>query len=81
MEKTKRTFDVSVIAERCKACYLCVAYCKKGVLRAADRPNKMGYFYAEKVPGAECSGCMVCTLVCPDLSIEVYGEQDIHERE
>jgi NAD-dependent dihydropyrimidine dehydrogenase PreA subunit len=22
----------------------------------------------------QCAGCMICTLVCPEVSIEVYDE-------
>ena len=74
MEKKKKKYSVKVISERCKGCTLCIDYCKTKALKLSDKPNKMGYLYAEADPQNECSGCMLCTLVCPDLEIEVYGE-------
>jgi 2-oxoglutarate ferredoxin oxidoreductase subunit delta len=72
MSKAKN--KVVVRTESCKSCGLCVAFCKKGVLQISEKLNKMGYYYIEPVEGAECSGCMSCTLICPDLALEVYSE-------
>lgn len=72
MSKTKN--KVVVRTEYCKGCGLCAAVCKKGVLQTSENLNKQGYYYMEPAEGAECTGCMSCTLVCPDLAIEVYSE-------
>jgi 2-oxoglutarate ferredoxin oxidoreductase subunit delta len=72
MSKTGNS--VVVRTEYCKGCTLCVEFCKKGVLRVSEKLNRQGYYYIEPVEGAECTGCMVCTLVCPDLALEVYSE-------
>jgi len=74
MKTTNKKFSIKVDAERCKGCNLCIEFCKKSVLKVSDNLNKMGYHYAEPDSSKECSGCMVCTMVCPDLAIEVYGE-------
>jgi 2-oxoglutarate ferredoxin oxidoreductase subunit delta len=71
MSKSKN--NVVIRTEYCKGCGLCVAYCKKEVLKPSENLNKLGYYYIEPAEGVECTGCMVCTLVCPDLAIEVYG--------
>ncbi len=71
MIKTKN--KVIVRADSCKGCGLCVEFCKKNVLRISDKLNKMGYYHIEPDADAECTGCMSCTLVCPDLALEVYS--------
>jgi len=70
----KKQCKVVVNESLCKGCNLCIEYCKKGALRSSKGLNKMGYHYAEQSDEAECIGCMVCTLVCPEVAIEVYGE-------
>ncbi len=71
---TRKKYDVIVKSEFCKGCHLCIEYCKSGKLVNSKKLNKMGYLYAEPAEDAKCTGCMVCTLVCPDLVIEVYDE-------
>ena len=71
---TKKQCKVVVNESLCKGCNLCIEYCKKGALRSSKGLNKMGYHYAEQSDEAECIGCMICTLVCPEVAIEVYGE-------
>jgi 2-oxoglutarate ferredoxin oxidoreductase subunit delta len=72
--KEKKTHQAVVKTEFCKGCNFCVEVCKPEVLRPSAHLNKMGYNYVEAVDDRECNGCMVCTLVCPDLVIEVYYE-------
>ncbi len=72
--KVKTASRVIVDMEKCKGCELCVHFCKKDALRVSEELNSHGYHYAEANPGGECTACMVCTLVCPDLAIEVYHE-------
>jgi 2-oxoglutarate ferredoxin oxidoreductase subunit delta len=74
MTKTKNNNTIILKSESCKGCGLCIEYCKNGKIAFSTRLNKMGYYYAEPVKDIECSGCMSCTLVCPDLVIEVYDE-------
>lgn len=77
--KTARKGRVVVKKEMCKGCMLCVEYCKRNVLRVSECFNKMGYHPAEADENAECTACMVCTLVCPEVAIEVYDEEDRSE--
>ena len=44
MVKTKNRVVVRI--DYCKGCELCIAYCKRGVLRSAEELNKQGYHYA-----------------------------------
>lgn len=70
----KAKCKVVVRGEYCKGCGLCITYCKNGVLIESQNLNMQGYHYAEPQEDRECSGCMICTIVCPEVSIEVYSE-------
>jgi 2-oxoglutarate ferredoxin oxidoreductase subunit delta len=54
----------------CKGCGICVAFCPKKVLEL-DEHNK-----ALAARLADCIGCRLCELRCPDLAIEVMVEED-----
>ncbi|MBN1497399.1 MAG: ferredoxin family protein [Spirochaetes bacterium] len=74
MNKTAVKHTVKINYDMCKGCGLCIAYCTKKVLKESEHLNKAGYHYAEPDDTAQCSGCMICTLVCPEVVIEVYDE-------
>ncbi len=74
MTKTKKKTKVSIKEEGCKGCELCVEFCKQNVLKPSNDLNNMGYHFVEVVDQEACTACMVCTLVCPDVIIEVYSE-------
>jgi 2-oxoglutarate ferredoxin oxidoreductase subunit delta len=61
---------VTLAAERCKGCTLCVPACPPGVLRMTEKRNALGYPLPELLPG--CTGCGACVLVCPDFCFDVY---------
>ena len=58
----------------CKACELCIDACSLKVIELAqDRFNSKGYHPAQMVAD-RCTGCAICTLVCPEAAITVYRE-------
>jgi 2-oxoglutarate ferredoxin oxidoreductase subunit delta len=63
---------VTIAAELCKGCELCVLACPIGNLSLSDRLNRNGYhpvvFTYEGTRGP-CSACGICYWVCPDFSI------------
>ncbi len=63
--------EVHVIAERCKECCYCIAYCPTQVLEYSTRINSKGYHYPVVVAGKEsaCVHCKFCDLICPELAI------------
>ncbi len=71
---TKVKCKVLVRSEYCKGCNLCIEYCKRAALKSSDKLNKAGYYPAVADEDKECTGCLVCTLVCPEVAIEVYRE-------
>lgn len=64
-------FKITVCAEKCKGCGLCVAACPKKLLRISEKSNKNGYFAAEIVDESACIGCASCAIMCPDCAIRV----------
>ncbi len=64
-------FRVSVVADRCKECGLCIAVCPKKVLVRSNKYNKYGFRYPEPARIEECIGCRLCEYNCPDFAIYV----------
>lgn len=64
---------VVVLAERCKGCELCIAYCPVEMLAWSSDYNAKGYRYPLIVAGKEdaCVACGYCQSVCPDFAIYI----------
>lgn len=63
---------IEVIAERCKACGLCVEACPKKILALSEEINSNGYHPVYCINMDECIACKSCATICPDLVITVY---------
>jgi 2-oxoglutarate ferredoxin oxidoreductase subunit delta len=64
--------EVIINIDRCKACGYCVSFCPKHVLVMSNELNARGVHYVTVNDAGECTGCMICGIVCPDVAIEVY---------
>jgi 2-oxoglutarate ferredoxin oxidoreductase subunit delta len=64
---------VTVDKERCKGCGLCVACCRKRVLRMSQKQetNKKGYNFVRIRSAKKCTGCANCAIICPETIIEI----------
>jgi 2-oxoglutarate ferredoxin oxidoreductase subunit delta len=69
-----KKFIIHIDERVCKGCGLCVEYCPRGVLKLADKMNQKGYNVAEVIDLANCTGCLLCEVGCPDFAI--YIEED-----
>jgi 2-oxoglutarate ferredoxin oxidoreductase subunit delta len=61
--------QVTVIAERCKGCQLCVEYCPRKVLQMSHAFNRKGYYYPVPEREDDCVNCHFCEIICPDFAI------------
>jgi len=64
---------VKVNKDRCKGCYLCLAYCPKGLLQKDSQLNLLGVqavIFKEDEKN-KCTGCSFCAIICPDCALEV----------
>ena len=62
---------ITVTAERCKGCNLCVVACPSDVLALQpQKVNQKGYNYAYMANPDNCIGCASCGIVCPDGCID-----------
>jgi 2-oxoglutarate ferredoxin oxidoreductase subunit delta len=63
---------VTIHAERCKACGLCVAHCPKQLLQAGPEMNDAGHHPVIQNRPEECNGCAICALICPDICFTIH---------
>ncbi|MCM8800784.1 MAG: 4Fe-4S dicluster domain-containing protein [Candidatus Omnitrophica bacterium] len=57
--------------DKCKGCLLCASFCPKGLIKKADKLNKLGLNPVE-FDAKGCLGCMQCAVICPDCCIRIY---------
>ena len=57
---------ISINREKCKGCLLCISFCPKGSLSVETKLNSKGLKPVKFKSDAECIGCVMCAVVCPD---------------
>ncbi len=63
---------IEVIEKYCKSCRLCISTCPRDVLQIGKKINEDGYEVVEMKEKAECIGCKMCAVMCPEAAIEVF---------
>jgi 2-oxoglutarate ferredoxin oxidoreductase subunit delta len=64
--------NVTIHAELCKGCSLCVAACPKKIVALDESViNKKGVHPAIVTDMAACTACTFCAIVCPDAVVTI----------
>jgi 2-oxoglutarate ferredoxin oxidoreductase subunit delta len=65
---------LTIDADRCKACGLCIDVCARHVL-ALDPVvvNALGYHPIRLTDPAGCTSCALCARICPDAVYTVFA--------
>ena len=79
--RTRRVVRITVDAEKCKACELCVKFCPQGYMRLAEATNRRGFHIAECADLEACTACAACATMCPETAIEITTEEQEGENE
>lgn len=69
MSAPRESFNIVVVAPRCKECSLCINLCPAGVLAKGDRVNSRGFRVTVPARVDRCVGCRLCERTCPDFAI------------
>ncbi|HIH98553.1 MAG TPA: 4Fe-4S dicluster domain-containing protein [Thermoplasmata archaeon] len=55
----------------CKGCRICLKVCPRRVFEVEDGVDRDGYQKMIVKRAEDCNYCMLCSLLCLDLAIEV----------
>ena len=65
---------LAIASERCKGCELCITACPHHVLALDEHVvNRLGYHPVRLTDPADCTSCVICARVCPDVVFTVYA--------
>jgi len=74
--KQRITKNIIIDHNVCKGCHLCIDQCPKDVLEVSKDRSTKGYLMAMAARTDDCSACMLCEMICPDLAITVEGMEN-----
>jgi 2-oxoglutarate ferredoxin oxidoreductase subunit delta len=72
--KRKKVAHIHINQKWCKGCYLCLAICPKKVFEKSKEVSEKGFHPVAIVHAEECTRCLQCEMLCPDLAIDVEKE-------
>ena len=61
----------TIDAERCKGCGLCIAHCPRELLSLSPNLNSKGLHPIRISDPEQCTRCLNCTTMCPDVVITI----------
>lgn len=67
--------EVHINDALCKGCNICVEFCPKEVFEVSEEVGPRGYFVPVAARPEECSACMLCEHLCPELAITIIAQK------
>jgi 2-oxoglutarate ferredoxin oxidoreductase subunit delta len=67
----KRTRQITIDPAACKGCHLCIDQCPQRVFDVSPSRSPKGYVLPRASRLSDCTACLLCELICPDLAITV----------
>ncbi len=67
--------EVHINDALCKGCDICVEFCPKEVFEVSGEVGPRGYFVPLVARPKDCSACMLCEHLCPELAITVIVQK------
>ena len=75
-EKGKKKSEIKINDRWCKGCYICIEACPKKVLEKSKSVSDKGFNPVAVARPEQCTRCLQCEMLCPDLAIHV---QEVEE--
>ncbi len=76
-----KSFEIDINRDWCKACYICVKICPKGVYDIDTKESFRGHKEVLVSRIEDCIGCLMCENFCPDFAIEVKEKENAVEKD
>ena len=67
----KKESKIKVNQKWCKGCYICLEVCPKKVFEKSKEVSEKGFNPVVVAHPEECTACLQCEMLCPDLAINV----------
>jgi 2-oxoglutarate ferredoxin oxidoreductase subunit delta len=69
--KKKKKGEIHINQNWCKGCYICLETCPQKVFDKASEVSEKGFFPVIVARPEDCTACLQCEMLCPDLAIDV----------
>jgi len=73
--KKKKPANIRLNQAWCKGCYICYEVCPKKVFEKSAEVSEKGFNPVIVGHPEECTRCLQCEMLCPDLAINVEQEE------
>jgi len=72
--KKRKAASIQINPKWCKGCYICLETCPKKVYEKSPAVSEKGFNPVMIAHPEECTLCLQCEMLCPDLAIHVKEE-------
>lgn len=76
MGKERKITSIYIDEELCKGCRICIELCAKDVFTISEQINQRGYLVPVPTHLAQCTSCLLCELICPELAVILVQSTD-----